>query len=531
MKGLGALGLILGCGGLVLGPLGPFATPEAAGVAGGAGWLAGPVSPAWGAVAPTDATFGRRLDVVRVVRFVEADGVRGVETTLESDVPSVVARLHELAERLRADGSGAAEPDASLLALTDVAADAHVERDITALPTGVRVRETSRQPGIGQRLWWHALRANAAVRAGAVAGAEAGAVAGAGDGEKGGRWGEVLTRLETTRPVDEAAVAGLPHRFLLAQPDAGQVAVLHALGAGRFVNFRPKSEHPDYDQSAAAESVGASYCNLPYRVGDELTDELLDAVRAEYRAAAAGDLVLALNCRTGGRVGPGLAAYLALDEGVPLRRALYVGRAVGLVDPLYESRTRDYIRRTLAEREGRAVLWQVVSADVLTPEQQQQKALAEQARAEMFGRLFKRLGEAMAAAGPDGQAVGPSGAVAVCKDEAPKIAQQVAREKGVMIGRTSDRLRNPGNVAPPWASAVLAEKPAEPRVVLNTDGTLGLTLPVRLASNCIVCHGAPEQIDPATRAALQAAYPQDRATGYREGDIRGWFWIEVPAVQ
>lgn len=524
MKGLGALGLMLGCGGLALGPLGPFATPDAAGVAGGAGWLAaGPVSPAWGAVAPADATFGRKLDVVRVVRFVEADGVRGVETTLESDVPSVVARLHELAERLRAGVSAAAGPDAALLAITDVGADAEVERDITVLPTGVRVRETSRQPGVGQRLWWHALRANAAVRAGAAAGV--------GDGEKGGRWGEVLTQLEMTRPVDEAAVAGLPHRFLLAQPDAGQVALLRALGAGRFVNFRPKSEHPDYDQSAAAASVGASYCNLPYRIGDELTDELLDAVREEYRAAAAGDLVLALNCRTGGRVGPGLAAYLALDEGVPLPRALYVGRAVGLVDPLYESRTRDYIRRTLAEREGRAVSWQVVSADVLTPEQQRQKTLAEQARAEMFGRLFKRLGEAMAAAGADGQPVGPAGAVSVCKDEAPKIAQQVAREKGVMIGRTSDRLRNPGNVAPPWASAVLAEKPAEPRVVLNTDGTLGLTLPVRLAANCIVCHGAPEQIDPATRAALQAAYPQDRATGYREGDIRGWFWIEVPAAQ
>lgn len=516
---------MLGCGGLVVGALGPSVAPPAAGGPDDVSGLAGPTSLTWAAsLQPTDATLGRKLDLVRVVRFIDADGVRGVETSLESDVPSVVARLHELAERLQADSPAATvEPDVSLLALADLAADAGVDREISRLPTGVRVRETSREPGVGQRLWWHALRANAAVAAGTLENA--------GHWEKQGSWGELGVRMENTRPVDEAVVAGLPHRFLLAQPDAKQVALLHALSVGRFVNFRPMSEHPNYDQSAAVESVGASYCNLPYRIGDELTDELLDAVRAEYRAAAAGNLTLALNCRTGGRVGPGLAAYLALDQRVPLRKALYLGRAVGLVDPLYESRTRDYIRRRLAEREGRAVTWQVVSADVLTPELQQKKTLAEQARAEMFGRLFKRLGEAMAATGPDGQPAGPSGAVSVCKDEASKIAQQVAGEMGVMIGRTSDRLRNPGNVAPPWASAVLAERPAEPRVVLNTDGTLGLTLPVRLAASCTVCHGTPEQIDPATRAALQAAYPQDRATGYREGDIRGWFWIEVPPAE
>ena len=32
------------------------------------------------------------------------------------------------------------------------------------------------------------------------------------------------------------------------------------------------------------------------------------------------------------------------------------------------------------------------------------------------------------------------------------------------------------------------------------------------------------------KEALAASYPADRATGFREGDLRGWFWIEVPAA-
>jgi len=46
---------------------------------------------------------------------------------------------------------------------------------------------------------------------------------------------------------------------------------------------------------------------------------------------------------------------------------------------------------------------------------------------------------------------------------------------------------------------------------------------------CVVCHGDPAQIPDAVLAALAARYPDDRATGFAEGDLRGWFWVEVPA--
>jgi hypothetical protein len=61
-------------------------------------------------------------------------------------------------------------------------------------------------------------------------------------------------------------------------------------------------------------------------------------------------------------------------------------------------------------------------------------------------------------------------------------------------------------------------------------GSLGVTLPITLAANCLACHGSPDTIDPVVKAALAAKYLKDQATGFKEGDIRGWIWGEVPPM-
>ena len=45
---------------------------------------------------------------------------------------------------------------------------------------------------------------------------------------------------------------------------------------------------------------------------------------------------------------------------------------------------------------------------------------------------------------------------------------------------------------------------------------------------CDSCHGPADRIDPAVQAMLAVRYPGDRATGFVEGQLRGWFWVEVP---
>jgi hypothetical protein len=45
---------------------------------------------------------------------------------------------------------------------------------------------------------------------------------------------------------------------------------------------------------------------------------------------------------------------------------------------------------------------------------------------------------------------------------------------------------------------------------------------------CGSCHGPADKIAPAVAAALKHRYPNDRAVGFLNGEIRGWFWVEVP---
>lgn len=53
-------------------------------------------------------------------------------------------------------------------------------------------------------------------------------------------------------------------------------------------------------------------------------------------------------------------------------------------------------------------------------------------------------------------------------------------------------------------------------------------LPIKLQPQCVMCHGPSEQILPEVKSALVDRYPQDQATGFEIGELRGWFWIELP---
>ena len=45
---------------------------------------------------------------------------------------------------------------------------------------------------------------------------------------------------------------------------------------------------------------------------------------------------------------------------------------------------------------------------------------------------------------------------------------------------------------------------------------------------CLNCHGLPEQLTPAVKEKLKALYPDDKAIGYRPGEIRGAMTIRKP---
>jgi hypothetical protein len=137
-------------------------------------------------------------------------------------------------------------------------------------------------------------------------------------------------------------------------------------------------------------------------------------------------------------------------------------------------------------------------------------------------RLQAALTEALASGGPEK-------AIEVCRVWAPALAREAGSDHAE-VGRTSLRLRNPANAPRSWMEPILAAwtadpKAAKPRAVQLPSGAIGYAEPILTAPMCLACHG--ESLAPEVAAKLAAAYPKDQATGFREGDLRGAFWVEL----
>lgn len=141
---------------------------------------------------------------------------------------------------------------------------------------------------------------------------------------------------------------------------------------------------------------------------------------------------------------------------------------------------------------------------------------------------FKReLKAALTAALAEG---GPTHALAVCQREAPRLAA-AASGSGLKIGRATLRPRNPANLAEGWKrDAYQALEQATDRQTATytaelPSGALAYAEPLVIDGVCLTCHGASVAGDVA--AALRELYPDDHATGYALGDLRGIAWAEV----
>lgn len=159
----------------------------------------------------------------------------------------------------------------------------------------------------------------------------------------------------------------------------------------------------------------------------------------------------------------------------------------------------------------------------LTEAQKQQRDLAVSAKDKMFQSL---LGELVGSIQNNGVAA----SIEVCKTKAPAVAKSVGKDMQLRIGRTSFQLRSTENQPPAWAESFVSDHVAnEVNVSLEDDG-LGVLLPIPLKEACIKCHGAADKIDTEVASAIKQHYPEDKATGFAEGDLRGYFWVEVPAI-
>lgn len=151
---------------------------------------------------------------------------------------------------------------------------------------------------------------------------------------------------------------------------------------------------------------------------------------------------------------------------------------------------------------------------------------------EFMGQLKGELETAM-------KAGGPTNAIKVCKNSAPEIAGNMSKKYDWRVARTSLKYRNSNNKPDAWETKVLNDfearkakgedvKKMEAHEVVTVNGKKEFRYmkAIPTAKVCVQCHGA--KINPDVKASLKQMYPNDKARGFKEGDIRGAFTITQP---
>jgi hypothetical protein len=132
---------------------------------------------------------------------------------------------------------------------------------------------------------------------------------------------------------------------------------------------------------------------------------------------------------------------------------------------------------------------------------------------------------------------GPINAVSVCQQVAPALAEAASEESGARVTRIAARHRNPAGGVPPERRAQYDELAAAPmadgaparRIWRADDGRVHFLSAIPMAEEpCSTCHG--KDIDEDLAAHIESLYPDDAATGFAPGDLRGALLISWPAA-
>jgi hypothetical protein len=129
---------------------------------------------------------------------------------------------------------------------------------------------------------------------------------------------------------------------------------------------------------------------------------------------------------------------------------------------------------------------------------------------------------------------GISEAVDFCSQSALSITQKMSTHHGVEIKRTSLQTRNPENRPGEYEISVLNDfedkllqgESLVPVVTLGNDGKPHYYAPILAQKKCLMCHGQlNKDLSSAVDSIIKSRYPEDLATGYSEGDLRGMWSV------
>jgi hypothetical protein len=159
------------------------------------------------------------------------------------------------------------------------------------------------------------------------------------------------------------------------------------------------------------------------------------------------------------------------------------------------------------------------------PGEEEARALAQA----FIDRLKPRLKQALAEGGP-------GHAIEVCATAAPEIADTLSAESGWTVKRVSLRARNVSRALPDSSErSVLqrfderqaaGEAPADINHGEVHKGRYRYLQAQGVEPICLVCHG--QKVADAVQESLSVWYPDDMATGYNLGQVRGAISLAKP---
>jgi hypothetical protein len=143
-----------------------------------------------------------------------------------------------------------------------------------------------------------------------------------------------------------------------------------------------------------------------------------------------------------------------------------------------------------------------------------------------FDTLSKTLQSAIAERGIEG-------AIEFCKVEALPITFSTVSQDVWEIKRTSLKVRNPLNEPTEFEREMLSKLHGKEEAggelnneLLVRGDTVHFFRPIRLMPLCANCHGNKDQMQANVLAKLNELYPNDQATGYAPGDLRGLWHVK-----
>ncbi|MBD3749513.1 MAG: DUF3365 domain-containing protein [Sphingobacteriales bacterium] len=155
---------------------------------------------------------------------------------------------------------------------------------------------------------------------------------------------------------------------------------------------------------------------------------------------------------------------------------------------------------------------------------EQGKEIAMQAKAALSENLLAAI-----------KAKGVANAVTFCSTKAISITDSVGKLVNAKIRRVSDKNRNPNNAANKEELAYIMEVknsiaknlPLKPKLLSTSNSNIGY-YPILTNKTCLQCHGSKDMdIAKNTLSNIKSIYPKDKATGYKEGELRGIWVIEM----